>query len=384
MPIPALNDDGLLPPGIYDCEMAEIQEQFASRKHSAMRCMLGLAEGEIMNATADAQLQLLIDQLARMYEAAAALREKLEATQPNVYRVMVEGPMEEIRRLQLQLDEYTGLAQLKESEADLWIRIEGEEIEWQSAPTSVLTAVLDAFRKGVQSIAEMIERGSLSSRPTKVLKDAADMRLVALAPGSMQLGLKLPDSAETQEGVIRDEPVRPSVVERALHEFLAAASWAAEESTEEMFSARIPDAHRRRIVMNAVKAVLPRKRGSVSLVEFHGRLLPDRAPLRLTREAHARIDVSLDSLVTEKIETHLGFLREIDLDAQTFELRKPGDPVSVRCAFGDELLPLAKEALDRQVQVMGTRSQVEGRRPSSLQVTRLEIVDEDANEGSRV
>ncbi len=37
MPIPALNDDGLLPPGIYDCEMAEIQEQFASSKHSAMR-----------------------------------------------------------------------------------------------------------------------------------------------------------------------------------------------------------------------------------------------------------------------------------------------------------------------------------------------------------
>jgi hypothetical protein len=37
MSIPALNDDGLLPPGIYDCEMAEIQEQFASSKHSAMR-----------------------------------------------------------------------------------------------------------------------------------------------------------------------------------------------------------------------------------------------------------------------------------------------------------------------------------------------------------
>jgi hypothetical protein len=113
-------------------------------------------------------------------------------------------------------------------------------------------------------------------------------------------------------------------------------------------------------------------------------LLSDRPPLRLTREAHARIDRSLDRLVTERIETHLGFLREIDLDAQTFELRKPEDPVSVRCAFGDELLPLAKEALDRQVEVMGTRSHIEGRRPSSLQVTRLEIVDEDANESSLV
>lgn len=196
----------------------------------------------------------------------------------------------------------------------------------------------------------------------------------------MQLGLKLPDAAGTDDGMLRDAPARPSVVERALREFLAAASWAAEETTDEIFASRIPDAHRRRIVMNAVKAVLPRKRGSVSLVEFHGRLLSDRPPLRLTRRAHARIDVSLDSLVREKIETHLGFLREIDLDAQTFELRKPEDPVSVRCAFGDELLPLAKEALDRQVQVMGTRSQVEGRRPSSLQVTRLEIVDDDANE----
>ncbi len=37
MSIPARNDDGLLPPGIYDCGIVEIQQQFASSKHSAIR-----------------------------------------------------------------------------------------------------------------------------------------------------------------------------------------------------------------------------------------------------------------------------------------------------------------------------------------------------------
>lgn len=107
--------------------------------------------------------------------------------------------------------------------------------------------------------------------------------------------------------------------------------------------------------------------------------LGPRAPLRLTRDAHERIDSSLDKLAVEKVETHRGYLREIDLDEQAFQLRKPGDPTSVRCAFGDELLPLAKEALDRLVEVTGTRKVHEGRKQSALELARLEIVDEEAD-----
>jgi hypothetical protein len=91
----------------------------------------------------------------------------------------------------------------------------GPNIEWQSAPTSVLTSILDALRKGVQSVAEMILTGGLTTRPTATLKRSADFRIVALAPGSLRVGVRLP----SEEGEV------PTAVARALSEYLEAAAW---------------------------------------------------------------------------------------------------------------------------------------------------------------
>jgi hypothetical protein len=40
MPIPALNEHGLLPPGIHDCTLAEIEERFGQFHRSDRRCRL--------------------------------------------------------------------------------------------------------------------------------------------------------------------------------------------------------------------------------------------------------------------------------------------------------------------------------------------------------
>jgi len=40
MPIPALNEYGLLPPGTYDCTLAEIEQHFGQFQRSDRRCIL--------------------------------------------------------------------------------------------------------------------------------------------------------------------------------------------------------------------------------------------------------------------------------------------------------------------------------------------------------
>jgi hypothetical protein len=48
----------------------------------------------------DSQLQLLIDQLGRMYGALFSMRRGVGQSDPVLFRVMAEGPLDEIRQLQ--------------------------------------------------------------------------------------------------------------------------------------------------------------------------------------------------------------------------------------------------------------------------------------------
>ena len=82
----------------------------------------------------------------------------------------------------------------------------------------------------------------------------------------------------------------------------------------------------------------------------------------------------------QRLETHVGDLREIDLDHCSFVLRnletREGEVLQVECQFLEELLEAAKDALDKRVRVSGSRPIDEGRRARALMVSRLEILDE--------
>lgn len=286
---------------------------------------------------------------------------------------MAEGHIEHIRRLQCQLDEYAGVVAGDEHAVPLWLRVVGQEIEWPSAPTSVLTAVLDAFRKGVQSVAELSLAGGLTTRPTAELKRASDLRLVAFAPGSLRVGVELP----AEEGEVAE------TVSRALGDYLRAAAWAGSERTDEELQSEIPDARRRRLLLTELARLVPRERGQIEAVEFSGWLLEStHVPtlVTLSRPSRRRINGALDRLPEQRVETYVGDLREIDLDKCSFVLRnagtRPGEVVQVECVFLEELLEAAKEALDKRVQVTGSRPVEESRRAKPLLVSRLEIIED--------
>jgi hypothetical protein len=316
--------------------------------------------------SSDAELQQAVEQMQRLYQVLAGLRRKVEPDRPELFAVIAEGPMDLVRQLQEQVDAYVGLAALREREADVWLRIHGPQIVWDDAPTSVVTAFVDSLRKGVQMVAEFLDTGTLTTRPTNELKHACDLRLLALAKGSVQVGLRLPEglAAGSKRGV----------AEEALARYLRVAAWAAGDD-DQAIDARVTDPERR-VLLNAVKPLVPRQRGVVEFVELHGRRVGGRA-VRLTRQSRRRLDDALDRLVMEQIETRGGVLREIDLDERTFLLRQGDDPAQIRCSFPDELYEAAKEAFDRPVRVSGVMRPPAGRRGAPLlYVQRIEVLDE--------
>jgi len=85
----------------------------------------------------------------------------------------------------------------------------------------------------------------------------------------------------------------------------------------------------------------------------------------------------------EHIETFSGVLREIDLDAHSFVLREVREIAQeVHCTFPETLLETAKDALDKPVQVTGSRILSDIRRATAvpLVVNRIEILGDEPSE----
>lgn len=66
----------------------------------------------------DLELKQTLEQMERMYRALAALRRDVYPVNPQQFALLAEGPQDELHRLQLQIDEYTGLRELAEMHSD--------------------------------------------------------------------------------------------------------------------------------------------------------------------------------------------------------------------------------------------------------------------------
>ncbi|HEX3531326.1 MAG TPA: hypothetical protein VH988_30050 [Thermoanaerobaculia bacterium] len=320
-------------------------------------------------------LQQMVEQLTRLYEVLLILGRDIAPQNPILYSVMAEGPVDQIEDLRRQIDETVGLAFLQELRADVWLSIEGDGIEAQNAPSSLLASYLDVVRKGVQAIAEINLQGSLSTRPTKDLQEACDLQLVALQAGSVRLGLRLPNGFEEREHPDLTESQRAA--SGALAEYLEVASWAVRDGNEQWLSERFPEPAKRKVLLGAVKSLAPGKRSSVDSVSLSGRRVPGLGPVTLTRGTKKRLDRALELLVEDRRATYKGVLREIDLDRRTFLIRGAETKTVVRCSFPQALSDLAKASLDRLVIVTGAVRHDKRRRDTiDLEVQDLAIASE--------
>ncbi len=322
-----------------------------------------------------------LEQIGRVHSSLLQLRDEVGASNPNLFRVLCEGPLDMLADLHRDLERELELGETEEVAADLWIRLEGPTIRDHAAPASILVAILDAFRTGVTAVGELLACGRLSSRPTASIKRATDLRVVGLAPGSLQIALAAPDVPhQLQLGVLDGHPEdQGDLAERAVRTLLQVADWAAGTSDHSDLERLSPDPDARRVCLSALQRILPRPRGDLSLVEFRGALVPTEAgrTIRLRKDTNQRVTEALDRAIHERMVTHEGVLRGIDLDQTSIRIRSVDEVGEVSGSFPPELLETAVHALDRPVRVTGIVRAGEGRRGlPRLEITRLEILEE--------
>jgi hypothetical protein len=69
-----------------------------------------------------------------------------------------------------------------------------------------------------------------------------------------------------------------------------------------------------------------------------------------------------------------GVVREVDLDARRFELRRVRNAGAIRCVYGPEDDEFVRTILDAQVSVSGTYEGRDGNQPRLLAVTAIEVI----------
>ena len=194
------------------------------------------------------KLTLAFEQLQRMHEALADLREKVLPRDPRLFQLMAEGTLAQIRDLQAQIDQESGVAETERLESDIWVKAEGVEVAWPQARSSVLTAVLDSLRKGIQNAAQhLMGVGASGGRPLEALKQACDLEVLALQPGSLMVGLRLPDVVDAEDKVDAQK------IRKAVEDYLRAAAWASSEEDIESLDRDFGDESYRKLLLAEVK-----------------------------------------------------------------------------------------------------------------------------------
>ena len=82
--------------------------------------MKGLVTDSAMTSLGN--LTQTIEQIRRVQEILLHLRDEVGSSNPELFRVLCEGPLDMLRDLHRDLGQELGLAEAAEVEADLWIR----------------------------------------------------------------------------------------------------------------------------------------------------------------------------------------------------------------------------------------------------------------------
>ncbi len=326
-----------------------------------------------MSLLNDRELARAHDALGNLYRALAALRVRYAESNPRAFELLAEGPLQEIRRIRHEIEEYTGFALAEDLEARLWLRLEGPRAKWRETPASVLTAFLDALRKGVQAVAGFIVAGKVTARPSLALQEACNFELVAFRPGSFGVGLRLPSGYQLE--MFETEAV--AAARRALDDFLLAARWASSKGTPDELLSLFPEAPRQRTILRALKPFVPRQNGGIDRVVLYGSDVPGE-PVQLTQDAAVSIRKAFEAAVSEHEIQYVGEIREMDLDKKSFKLRQVPDVGEVPCRFGEDFLPIAQGLLGKRVRVIGIRSAGPTSAKAPLQLVDLERLQDDA------
>jgi len=270
------------------------------------------------------------------------------------------------------------LAQAIDS-SDLLVHAEGPSLADDSPRLALVEQFFANLRVQVLRVTKAIAGLDES---TRLRNNQIELGLSGLAPGSLYIGLrvKLPVDAKSGQQSVLGEQDPLFVAARGAVRAIKVVSQHFDE--RESLEERIPDPQIRDAAMVAVSRLAPSKQSGVTRVSFDGSLEGWR-PRELTPNIRKELNRELRQPVhSQEVVTLVGEVRELDLDARRFELRRIESGVTdVRCAYSESVGRAARRWLGNRVEVTGRIERLAGGAPRLISVEAIRRLDPPSSSG---
>ena len=284
----------------------------------------------------DTMPSVTIEQISRLERALLDMRSEAKGS-PDILDMIALINYQEIVRLRGELDLSLGVAPSHAS--DLVMSLQGRELGFGTAPSSVISSALGNIRNSMQSILHYLVTGRVAKkgRPPNWLSDATDFQFGGIAGGSVRMMLNLPKSRVHFNEQMQDP------VHRGMELLLSTINWVSSGSEVDVLVRRVKDPQLVKLLLTQVRGVVPARNGIVEQVEFYGKLATLKGDHILMPSSAARIKEALQEITGgERRVVEHGFLRAVDKDRGVFELRgRPGNKPDISCEISSELLDRA-------------------------------------------
>ena len=286
----------------------------------------------------------------------------------------ISAPYLELLR-KLYEDEYV-FAKLADS-SDLIARFTGPAVSNRYPTVTTLTGVITEIRNQVRGIAKSI--AGLTESPRLKWPGTLDPHLSGIAQGSLIIGVNIPEPSDVDvHGQTSFSGASEQIYESvrsAVQSLPIVARYVEKDRINEEIREVFPDPALRDTVMVAAAKLAPSGRRGIDTVAFSSPEETTREPTILTPKSRRILNQSLSSPVRGTSQgTYVGIVREIDLDAHRFEIRRVLGVGAIRCVYDARQQELVRKILDSEIEVSGKFELSENRTPRLVSVSSIEIL----------
>jgi hypothetical protein len=324
----------------------------------------------------DHKVQILHSNIARLQQQAAAA-----GATPQTISTLCAPYLDLLK--EVYTEEYPLARAIEDS--DLLLHLEGPAA---SVPNPSVALIAEAFKKVRTQVASVAKAIAQMSPTSRMIPREVDLGLAAIARGSLYLGFTLPTGTGLREkeagqvNLLGEDDLLYQAARQAIKTIGIVTEHVAQNPTAQGFDEleeMVPDAQVRDVALTAITKLAPVGKG-VTKVGISGKgtnpsdsILTPAVRKELRR--HLADPVKKDD--QERPSSFTGKIREIDLDAQRFELRNlEGESVSMlRCSYTNKSDKEVRGWLGRRVKVTGFAARDKEGRPRLLAVERVEDLD---------
>ncbi len=276
---------------------------------------------------------------------------------------------------QLYEDEFA-FAHLADS-SDLVARFSGPALTQRDPTVGIVASVFSDLQREIRGIAKSIV--GLTSEKRLRWPAELDPHLAGLAHGSLIVGVRVPSPNEVRVAGQTSIPGASdhiyASVRSAVRSLATVARYVGQHEIDDSIRNEFPDPAFRDTVMVAASRLAPTGRRGIDRVSLIGPEPHDVDPGVLTVQSRRILSQALDKpLRTSGSGTFEGVVREIDLDARRFEIRRVRGAGAIRCIYDLEHAGLVRSILDAQIRVSGNYESLANEQPRLIEVTEITVV----------